>query len=264
MTSSTATSPDGTSIAWTTQGSGDPVVLVHGITESSSTWGPIVEHLIDDHQVVTLDLRGHGESGSAGDYGLESMAGDVMTVIGAAGLVRPHIVGHSLGGVVVSAVGAVAPVRSVVDVDQPLRLGGFKDQLVAAESMLRNADAFPAAMTALFEEMSGTMLSASERTRISDLRRLDQDVVLGVWDLILTAPLGDLEAAVEQALAGYGNHDVSHLSIFGIDPGDGYESWLRGFMGGAEVELWADHGHYPHLVDPDRFVARLAEFWAAS
>jgi len=30
----------------------------------------------------------------------------------------------------------------------------------------------------------------------------------------------------------------------------------------ATVERWADHGHYPHLIDPDRFAARLLDLLA--
>jgi len=54
---------------------------------------------------------------------------------------------------------------------------------------------------------------------------------------------------------------VRYLSLFGIDPGPDYADWLMSPIAGAVVEVWAEHGHYPHLVDPDRFVARLTDFW---
>ncbi|HHO58195.1 MAG TPA: alpha/beta hydrolase, partial [Oceanithermus profundus] len=38
--------------------------------------------------------------------------------------------------------------------------------------------------------------------------------------------------------------------------------WLAARIPGAAVEVWPDYGHYPHLVDPDRFVERLRTFWA--
>jgi pimeloyl-ACP methyl ester carboxylesterase len=61
----TATASDGTSIAWSRTGAGDPVVLVHGITESAATFEPVVALLAATHDVMALDLRGHGESGDA-------------------------------------------------------------------------------------------------------------------------------------------------------------------------------------------------------
>lgn len=259
----TTTTPDGTTIAYDVHGEGEStVVLVHGITESRGSWDPIVERLAADQRVVALDLRGHGESGTADDYGLAAMGSDVLAVVTATGAERPHLVGHSLGGAVVSAVGAALPVGSVVDVDQSLRLGEFTEQLKAVEPQLRDVGAFPAVIAGIFEQMAGGLAGTAEFDRISDLRRPDQPVVLGVWDMLLTSDPGDVERTVDLALAGYDGLDVAHLSIFGIDPGDDYADWIASKIDGAVTEVWDGAGHYPHLVDPDRFVARLREFWS--
>ena len=253
---------DGTEIAWSVigpaNGTGSDVVLVHGITESAASWDPVTDRLRGDHRVITLDLRGHGESGRSDRYDLEAMAGDVAAVMAAADASAPHLVGHSLGGAVVSAAGAVLPVSSVVNVDQSLQLGGFKAGLMPVESMLRDPDAFGAVIAQLFTDMRGS-LGDEEFDRISGLRRPDQEVVLGVWELILTSSEEEIAAVVDGALAAYG--DVRYLSIFGIDPGEGYGEWLSGHIADSTVEVWDGLGHYPHLVDPDRFVARLEEFW---
>jgi len=259
----TATAADGTPIAWSRTGSGEPVVLVHGITESAASFAPIVSLLADAHEVITLDLRGHGASGCADSYDLGAMAGDVAAVIGAAGVERPHLVGHSLGGAVVTAAGAMLDVTSVVDVDQSLQLGSFKEQLVPFEAMLRNPEQYQLVIDSIFETMIGERLSVDEQQRINALRHADQEVVLGCWELLLTAPVEEIAAAVDGALAGYQERTVRYLAVFGLDPGDGYAAWLAKRIPGSIVEYWADHGHYPHLVDPDRFVARLHEFWAS-
>lgn len=257
------TAADGTEIAWSAIGDGGTasadVILVHGITESAATWDPITERLATDHRVITMDLRGHGESGEATRYDLEAMAGDVAAVMTASEATAPHLVGHSLGGAVVSAAGAVLPVSSIVNVDQSLQLAGFKAALMPAEPMLRDAEMFPAVIAQLFTDMRGS-LGDAEFDRVDSLRRGKQDVVLGVWELILTASEEEIADVVDQALANYG--DVRYLSLFGIDPGPGYADWLAGHIINSEVEVWDGAGHYPHLVDPDRFVARLESFWA--
>jgi len=267
------TASDGTTIAWSRRGSGTPVVLVHGITESAATFDPVVERLLAHDpglEVITLDLRGHGESGMSATYDLAAMVGDVIAVIGAAGHLdhetarRVHLVGHSLGGAVVSAAGAAIPVASVVDIDQSLQLSAFKEQLVAAESALRDPEQFGAVIEALFASMCGPLLSDAERARVGAVRRPDQDVVLGVWDLLLTTPEPHIAATVDAMLAGYADHPTPYLGLFGIDPGPGYAEWLARRVPGAVVETWEDHGHYPHLVDPDRFVDRIVAFWAGS
>lgn len=257
----TATAPDGTSIAWSRVGTGDPVVLVHGITESAASFDPITERLAARNEVITLDLRGHGESGLAADYGLGAMAGDVAAVCTAAGVARPHLVGHSLGGAVVTAAGSMLDVASVVDIDQSLQLDTFKAQLAPAEEMLRDPGQYQLVVDAMFEMMMGELLPADERARIDRLRRADHDVVLGVWELLLTQPVDEIAATVDAALAGYDGRDVPYLAVFGIDPGDGYAAWLKQRITGSTVEYWADHGHYPHLVDAGRFVDRLEAFW---
>ncbi len=116
---------DQTTISYSDGGGGGvPVLLVHGITENATAWDPVAERLSADYRVITMDLRGHGGSGKAERYDLEAMAGDVVAGMQAMDLLgEVHLVGHSLGGAVVSAVGAVAPVRSIVNGDQSLQLG---------------------------------------------------------------------------------------------------------------------------------------------
>ena len=85
----------------------------------------------------------------------------------------------------------------------------------------------------------------------------DQDVVLGVWDLVFGAPADELDAVVDSiagAITG------PYLSLHGIDPGPDYDGWLTSRIPSATVEVWSDLGHYPHLIEPDRFVARVVEF----
>ena len=262
------TAADGTSIEFddhaSTGGAGDatPVILVHGITERAATWDPLIDRLRTQRRVVAMDLRGHGRSGVADRYDLEAMAGDVVAVALALGLDQPHLVGHSLGGAVVSAAGAAFPVSSVVSVDQSLQLDGFKEQLMGFEAQLRDPDAFPLVVQGLFEQMAGEKIEPVEMARVNAARRPDQNVVLGVWEMILSRPAEEIAAVVDGALAGYSGLDVAYLSLFGIDPGDGYAAWIASHIDGAVTEVWPDHGHYPHLVDPDRFVDRLHAFWA--
>ncbi len=257
---STLTVSDGTTIAWESTGDGPPVVLVHGITESSASWAPVTE-LLDAERVITLDLRGHGRSGTAERYDLEAMATDVIAVMEAADAMGCRLVGHSLGGVVASAVGALGVASSVVCVDQSLQLGAFQDTLRAVEPMLRDPDAFGIVIGGMFDQFRGT-LDDDAWARVEAARRADQSVVLGVWEAVLTSELADLEAVVAGALAGYSTSPTPYLSLFGADPGPEERTFVTGSIPGAVVEHRDGVGHYPHLVDPAGFVARIREFWA--
>jgi pimeloyl-ACP methyl ester carboxylesterase len=50
------------------------------------------------------------------------------------------------------------------------------------------------------------------------------------------------------------------LALHGSDPGAGYMAWLSDVIPQARLEVWPDEGHYPHLVEPVRFVNRLEDF----
>jgi pimeloyl-ACP methyl ester carboxylesterase len=147
----------------------------------------------------------------------------------------------------------------VVNVDQSLRLAAFKSGLAPIEPMLRGSPAeFQAVMVQMFDALAGP-LTGDDRALVDAQRRADQAVVLGTWETVFTSSEADLDATVAQVGAQIA---VPYLAIHGADPGDGYASWLAGVVPSAAVEHWLDHGHYPHLVDKPRFVARLADFAA--
>ncbi len=233
----------------------DAIVLVHGITESRGAWAPVVERLAARHRVIAVDLRGHGASQRLAPYDAFTMAADLDTVLRALGEDNALVVGHSLGGVVVSAYAAAGyPARGIVNVDQSLALGGFKEILTMLEPALRGTpEEFATAMQQVFSVLDGP-LPASERARLNTVSSPEQDVVLGVWDIVLSSSNSDLEATVE-SLAGAMR--LPYLSLHGADPGTEYADWLTRLVPTATVEIWADQGHYPHLLDPDRFVTRL-------
>jgi pimeloyl-ACP methyl ester carboxylesterase len=80
-------------------GSGPPVVLIHGMLNSSRHWQAIADRLADDHTVVAPDLIGHGDSAAPrGDYSLGAHAASIRDLLAAIGIERATIVGHSLGG----------------------------------------------------------------------------------------------------------------------------------------------------------------------
>ena len=238
-------------------GTGTPLVLVHGITESRRCWDPVLPMLAERYDVLSVDLRGHGESSAGDAYDPITLASDVVETVEAAGMTAPLLVGHSLGGVVVTAYAAIAKPRAVVNVDQPLRLADFKAALGELEPMLRGDEAsFQTAIDLIFTAMNGP-LPADEVARVHALRRADQQVVLAIWGTVFDSTPDELDATVG-ALAG--SVTAPYLSLHGIDPGDEYARWLSRLLPTATIEVWRDQGHYPHLVQPTRFVERVVDF----
>jgi pimeloyl-ACP methyl ester carboxylesterase len=80
-------------------GSGPPVVLIHGMLNSSRHWQAVAERLAGRYTVVAPDLIGHGDSAAPrGDYSLGAHAASIRDLLAAIGIDRATIVGHSLGG----------------------------------------------------------------------------------------------------------------------------------------------------------------------
>jgi pimeloyl-ACP methyl ester carboxylesterase len=80
-------------------GSGPPVVLIHGMVNSSRHWREVALSLADRYTVVAPDLIGHGDSATPrGDYSLGAHAAAIRDLLTAIGIHEATIVGHSLGG----------------------------------------------------------------------------------------------------------------------------------------------------------------------
>jgi pimeloyl-ACP methyl ester carboxylesterase len=105
---------------------GSPVVFLHGVSASSSTYAWLPSEVTGGRRIVRVDLRGHGRSGHApGTYVIDRYGEDVLAVLRQL-LARPAVlVGHSLGGVVAWWVAQRAPqlVAAAFLEDPPLYMG---------------------------------------------------------------------------------------------------------------------------------------------
>lgn len=96
----TATAADGLPIAYDVRGSGETaLVFVHCWACDRAFWREQLDAFASDHLVVSLDLGGHGESGTDREaWTIEGLAGDVIAVADALALDSMILVGHSMGG----------------------------------------------------------------------------------------------------------------------------------------------------------------------
>jgi pimeloyl-ACP methyl ester carboxylesterase len=80
-------------------GSGPPVLLIHGMVNSSRHWREVALRLANRHTVIAPDLIGHGDSATPrGDYSLGAHATSIRDLLAVIGIERASVVGHSLGG----------------------------------------------------------------------------------------------------------------------------------------------------------------------
>jgi pimeloyl-ACP methyl ester carboxylesterase len=108
---SRVTTIDGTPLRWLEQGSGAPVVLVHGIPTSPALWRHVVP-LLPDLRVLAFEMTGYGDSIPAGkgrDLSVSKQADRLIAWLDHLGLGPVTLVGHDLGGGVVHIAAVLRP-----------------------------------------------------------------------------------------------------------------------------------------------------------
>jgi pimeloyl-ACP methyl ester carboxylesterase len=131
---------NGAKIAYTVRGKGEPVVLIHGWLASGwMNWDlpGTTDLLAKDHEVITLDVRGHGSSDKPlkdEAYGPE-LVEDVARLLDHLKIKKAHIIGYSMGGIITAKFLAKHPDRAYSGVISGmgwLREGSFEQKFFAA------------------------------------------------------------------------------------------------------------------------------------
>jgi pimeloyl-ACP methyl ester carboxylesterase len=97
------------------EGSGRPVILLHGFPDTGDLWRNQVTWLVNNgFRTIVPDMRGRGRSGkppSVSDYRLSTIVADVTGILDALGVKRAHVVGHDWSAAVAWLLAALAPDR---------------------------------------------------------------------------------------------------------------------------------------------------------
>jgi pimeloyl-ACP methyl ester carboxylesterase len=236
------------------------LVLLHGLTFDRTMWQPALAELrrIDPgRQALVLDLPGHGGSPTWPGYDFDSVAAAVHAAVAQAGLTRPVIVGHSLGGMVATAYAACYPASGVVNVDGWLQIEPLAALIQSVADEIRGGG-FAAAWQVFEASMHMELLSRAAGDLLRSGRCLRQELVAGYWRQIMDRPLPELTAYVDSKIAAVRAAGIPYLFIAGHQAGAGYRAWLTEALPGSRIAVLADSGHFPHLAHPARFARYLA------
>src|SRR2546421_4890397 len=135
---------NGIKLYYETHGAGRPLILLHGGLMSGEMFGPVLPLLAERHQVVTVDLQGHGRTADIDrPIDVRLMAGDIAALIDHLGMDRPDLVGYSLGGGVALLTAATYPgkVRRLVAAAANIRPDAIYPEMRAQQVQVSGAAA---------------------------------------------------------------------------------------------------------------------------
>jgi pimeloyl-ACP methyl ester carboxylesterase len=261
-------------------GEGPPLLLIHGIGDSSRTWEQVIPLLAREHLVIAPDLLGHGASDKPrADYSVAANANGMRDLLAVLDVDTVSIVGHSFGGgvamqfayqfpektdrlVLVSTGGAghhVTPVLRVASIPvvgqlgmSALRLPFARLALNTAVSMLNRLDA-------------GLGLDAIDLRRIIDA--LPDHTARSAFIRTLRSVVDWRGQSVTMLDRSYLAHTMPTMLMWG-----GRDSVLpvahahraHAAMPGSRLELFPEEGHFPFRTDPARFVGLVEDFLATT
>jgi pimeloyl-ACP methyl ester carboxylesterase len=133
---------NGINLYYETHGTGRPLILLHGGLGSGEMFAPVLPVLAERHQVIAVDLQGHGRTADIDrPLDIRLMAGDIAALIDHLGLGTPDVVGYSLGAGVAfqTAVMHPAKVRRLVMVSANIRPDAIYPEMRAQQGQVNAA-----------------------------------------------------------------------------------------------------------------------------
>ena len=135
---------NGINLYYETHGAGQPMILLHGGLMSGEMFEPILPSLVERHQVITVDLQGHGRTADIDrPIDIRLMADDIAALIDHLGLEKPDVVGYSLGGGVALLTALKYPekVGKLISASANIRREAIPPEMLAQQAQVNAAAA---------------------------------------------------------------------------------------------------------------------------
>jgi pimeloyl-ACP methyl ester carboxylesterase/tetratricopeptide (TPR) repeat protein len=236
---------------------GEPVILLHGFTDSWFSFSQVLPLLDQKYRVYTLDQRGHGQSDRpVGGYAMEQFAADVVAFMDAMKISQATIVGHSMGSFVAQHVAVEAPERVKRLVLMATATSVHTNELVQQLQREVNAltDPVPQKFVHDFQVSTAFQPLSNEffHTVLQESMKLPAHVWREVMAEMMSPDAGvQLKKIKAPTLVLWGDKD-----FFPRSEQDALVSGLPN----AELKVYKDTGHALHWERPQEFATDLQAF----
>ena len=256
---------NGVSLRYEVEGSGKPLVLIHGWALSRRAWDGVAELLAPHYQVIRYDRRGFGESSGKPDFTADPA--DLKALLEKLGHPRAHVLDHSGGGGValtfavrypemVDALilyGAVPPDGFGLpgDGEDAFPFAGWEEiARIHGIDSLREAISAPAAER--YRAMGRPDLAQRVRLELARYQGLDLIAPGSQSNLVEPVRIDDLRAVRAPTLVLIGEDEMAYFKIVA-------DALTYGITGARKVVI-PGGSHGVHWAEPERFVAEILRF----
>ena len=248
-------SPSNAHRLWLKRGEGAPIVFLHGFGADLNGWRPVHRLLPETQPALAIDLPGHGLSPLGEDASFEALVEAARAALIEEGVGAAHLVGHSLGGAVATALAHEPGVTALsLMLIAPAGLGpetsaAFFDGFLQADTeaalapWLNMLATDPAALGSALART--TLRLRQERPLVADQRRLAKAILAGGKQMI------DIRSLLMSPQA-------TTKIVIGLEDRITPAHQMEGLGGLIALHRFARIGHMPHL-EARREVARLIE-----
>jgi len=252
------------------QGTGEPLLLLHGFTGSIEAWGEeVVRGLAQAYRVVAVDLLGHGASDTSSDperYRMEEILRDLGQVLDALGIEDARWLGYSMGGRIAVAAAALKPARvsSMVLESASPGLAGENERRARrradealAEGILRGG------MEAFVDHWMGLPLFATQGKLPPAIREANRERRLKNDPHALAACLRGLGIGAQPSFwDALPDIRIPTLLLAGEEDQkfSGLARSMADLLPSAELRLIPKSGHSIHLENPFAWLAAVRTF----
>jgi pimeloyl-ACP methyl ester carboxylesterase len=269
----------GRRVIYRVAGSGPPVVLIHGMLNSSSHWRSVALSLAGEYTVIAPDLIGHGDSAAPrGDYSLGAHAASIRDLLAAIGIDRATIVGHSLGGGVAMQFFYQFPQR--VERLVLISSGGLGQDVTPSLRTAALPGVSPALALTIRPRLVGALAQSGARLR-------ERGVGAGIYLQAAARALRPLQSAdarqaflqtLRAVIDVHGQRVSATDRLYLLESLPTMIVWgerdntiplahgraAHEAIPDSSFRTLADVAHFPHLEDPDGLAELLREFLAST
>lgn len=234
---------------------GPAIILLHGYSDSSASFGRVMPLLPLDLRVIAPDLRGHGDSTRpAAGYRIHDLAADVIQLMYALEVPSAIIVGHSMGSFVAQEVSHRAPGRVtglVLIGSAPVAENDTVKELRAAVDLLTDPVDGDFVREFQYSTVAQPVPEAFMAAAIANSRRMPA----AIWKQVITG-LIEYRPAVPRSYVRTLVIGGTRDAVFSVDE----QVALSQQYPRARLRLIDGVGHTPHWEQPETFVNALLEF----